>query len=101
MIPANYFLAVSFAIFTIGVVGIAVTRNFLIMILSAEISLAAATLLAATFFYYNTYGNILMLLFAIWTIAAAEAITLGAFYRYLSKFETSMDVTKLSKLKER
>lgn len=100
MIPANYFVAISFAVFAMGVVGVAATRNFLIMILSAEISLAAATLLATTFFYYNTYGNILALLFAIWTIAAAEAIALVAFYRYITRFEMSMDVTKLSRLKE-
>ncbi len=101
MIPLEYFVATSFAMFTIGIVGIAATRHFIIMLLAVEIALVAATLLATAFYYFNTpSGNIMLLLFAIWTIAASEAIVLIAFYRYLARFEASLDVTKLSKFRD-
>lgn len=100
MIPIQYFLAFSFALFSLGLVGVAATRHFLLMILSIEIALVASTLLATVFFYFNTPGNLLTLLFAIWGIAAVEAIALVSFYRYLSRYQMDMDVTKLSKLRD-
>lgn len=99
-IPIEYFIVVGFALFSIGIVGVAASRHFLIMILSMEIALVAATLVAATFFYTTIAGNIMLLLFAIWTVAATEAIALVSFYRYLAKYETSLDVTKLSRLRD-
>lgn len=101
MIPVGYFAVVSFALFAIGLAGVAATRHFVLMIFSIEIALVAATLIATVFFYFNTDGNIMLLLFTIWTIAASEAIALVAFYRYISKYETNMDVTQLSKLRDK
>ena len=101
LIPIEYFVVVSFALFSMGAVGIVATRHFLLMILSIEIALVASTLLAtAMYFSVAGQGNIMLLLFAIWTIAAAEAIALVSFYRYLARYETSLDVTKLSRLRE-
>jgi NADH-quinone oxidoreductase subunit K len=97
-IPLEYFIALSFALFAIGMAGVAITRHFLLMIFSIEIALAASTLLATAFYYTTAPGNVMLLLFAIWTIAATEAIALVSFYRYLSRYETSLDVTRLSKL---
>lgn len=99
-IPVVYFVLTSFALFAIGVVGVVATRHFLLMILSIEVALVASTLLATIFFYTTVSGNIMLLLFAIWTIAATEAIALVSFYRYLGRYETSLDVTKLSKLRD-
>ncbi|MCL5430270.1 MAG: NADH-quinone oxidoreductase subunit K [Candidatus Marsarchaeota archaeon] len=99
-VPIEYFVAFSFAVFAIGIVGVVASRHFILMLLSIEIALAAATLLATVFFYFDSNGNILVLLFMIWTIAATEAIALVSFYRYLSRYETSMDVTKLSRLRD-
>lgn len=100
-IPIEYFIAISFALFSLGMVGVAVTRHFLLMILSVEIALVASTLFATTmYFSVIGAGNILLLLFAIWTIAAAEAIALVSFYRYLARYETSLDVARLSRLRD-
>ncbi|MCW6160158.1 MAG: NADH-quinone oxidoreductase subunit K [Candidatus Micrarchaeales archaeon] len=101
MIPVEYFAVVSFALFAIGLAGVAATRHFVLMIFSIEVALTAATLIATVFFYFNTDGNIMLLLFTIWTIAASEAIALVAFYRYISKYETNMDVAQLSKLRDK
>lgn len=100
MIPVIYFVIVSFAIFAVGIVGVAATRHFLLMILSVEIALVASTLLATVFYTFDGGGNVLLLLFSLWAIAAIEAIALVSFYRYLSRYETSLDVTKLSKLRD-
>ncbi len=97
---SEFFMILSFALFALGISGVAATRHFLLMILSIEVALVSATLLAVTFFYYSTQGNIMLLLFSIWGVAAAEAMVLIAFYRYMSRFEMSLDVTRLSKFKE-
>lgn len=101
MIPPEYFVVLGFAIFSIGIVGIAATRHFILMLVSVEIALVASTLVGTAFYYFNTNGgNIMLLLFTVWTIAASEAIALIAFYRYLAKYETSLDVTKLSRFRD-
>lgn len=100
IMPIEYFIAISFALFSIGMVGVAVTRHFIVMILSIEIALVASTLLATAFYFTTSDGNVMLLLFAIWTIAATEAIALVSFYRYLGRYETSLDVTRLSKLRD-
>ena len=74
-------LLFGFAVFAIGIAGLASSRNIIIMLLSTEVMLLSASLVAVTFFSFNTPGSILPLLFAIWSIAAAEVIMIMAFYR--------------------
>ncbi len=95
------FLLLSFALFSLGIAGIAASRHFVVMILSVEILLVGSSLLALSSYAYIATGQILVLLFAIWSIAALEVIALVVFYRYLAKLEVSMNVTKLMKYKER
>ena len=95
------FVYLSFALFALGVSGVAASRHFLIMMLSIEICIVASTLLAAALFTYNTDGGIMQLLFALFAIAAAEVITLTVFYRYLAKYELTMDVSKLSRYRDK
>ena len=96
---AIYFVAFSVAIFTLGISGIAASRHFLIMMLSMEAIFLASTLLAVTLFYYSIVGNIVLMLLAIWSVAAAEAMAIVVFYRYLSRWEAGLDITGLSKLR--
>lgn len=98
MIP-TYPIALSFAMFALGLGGIAASRHFLIMMISIEVAIMASALLAVTLFYYTISGNIILLLLTIWAVAATEVMALVAVYRYLARAEVSMDVTKLSKLK--
>ncbi len=97
-VPIFYFVVMSFAFFAIGIVGLTATKHFVLMILSIELALLASTLLATIFFYITANADIMTLLFAIWAIAATEAIAMVAFYRYISKYEASMDISKLSRL---
>ncbi|MCL5680199.1 MAG: NADH-quinone oxidoreductase subunit K [Candidatus Marsarchaeota archaeon] len=94
------FIIISFAVFALGVAGIVSSRNIVIMLLSTEVILLSATLLAVVFFNFNAGGEILPLLFTIWAIAAAEAIMVIVFYRYLVSSKSSLDIKVLSKLRE-
>ena len=99
MIPI-YFLMLSFALFSTGVAGMATSRHLAIIIMCVEIVLVSASLAATTFFYFTATGAILPLLFTIWSVAAAEAMLLIVFYRLMTRNEVSLDVKKLSELKD-
>lgn len=94
-----YFMVFSVALFAIGIAGVVASRNFLVMILSIEVAMAASALLALSMFYYVASSDIIILLLAVWAVASAEVIALVAVYRHMVKQEVSLDVTKLSKLK--
>ncbi|MGD0728931.1 MAG: NADH-quinone oxidoreductase subunit K [Candidatus Micrarchaeaceae archaeon] len=94
-----YFVLLAMALFGIGISGVIASRHFLVMMLSIEVMFAASALLAVTFFYYVENGNIISLLLVLWSVAAVEIIAIVTFYRYMVKGEMSLDITKLSKLK--
>lgn len=94
-----YFVILSSALFAIGISGVVASRNFLVMMLSIEVAIVASSLLAMSFFYYVGANNIVVFLLVIWSIASAEVIALVAFYKYMVKGEISLDIRKLSKLK--
>lgn len=97
----GFLLILSFALFSLGVAGIVSSKHFIIMVLSVEVILVAASLLAITLYSYLAGVEILSLLFIIWAIAAIDVIALVVFYRYLAKFKVSLDVSELSRLRER
>jgi NADH:ubiquinone oxidoreductase subunit K len=97
---AIYFIALSIAIFAIGVSGVAASRHFLMAGLSIEVMLLASTLLAVTlFYYYSSASSVISLLLSLWSVAAAETMAFMVLYRYLVKWNLGMDITKLSKLR--
>ena len=96
----TYFIVVSIAIFAIGISGVIASRNFLVMMLSIEVAITASTLLALSFYYFIAPNNILVFLLVIWSIASTEVIALVAFYKYMVKGEISLDIRKLSRLKD-
>lgn len=94
-----YFLVLSVALFSLGLAGALGSRHVILVIISAEIVLVASTLLGIGMF--SSYGgDIVPLLFSIWGVAASEIIALVVFYIYMSRYEDSMDVTRLSRLRE-
>ena len=95
----TYFMLLGISLFAIGISGILASRNFLIMMLSVEIVIASSTLMALSFFYFVSSNGIVVFLRVIWSAASAEAMAIVALYRYLAKGQTSLDVTKLSKLR--
>lgn len=96
-----YFLAVGFALFAVGIVGVVASRHFIIMMLAVEIALSAAIVVAAAGFVYSAGGgDVLGLLFTLWAVASAEIMGMVAVYRYMMVNGVEMDVRKLSRLRD-
>jgi NADH-quinone oxidoreductase subunit K len=72
MIPEAYYLALSAVLFTMGVVGVVIRRNPLVIFMSVELALNAANLSLATFGqrYGSPEGQVLVLF--VMAVAAAE-----------------------------
>ena len=71
MVPAEYYLILSAAVFCIGLIGILTRRNALIFLMSVELMLNAANINLVAFSYQN--GNLTGQVFSLFTMALAAA----------------------------
>ena len=73
MIPLSWYLALSAVLFTIGVVGVIIQRNVIVLFMCVELMLNAVNLTLVAFSRYQ--GNITgqLFVFIVMTVAAAEA----------------------------
>jgi NADH-quinone oxidoreductase subunit K len=99
MVPISYYVAVSTLMFVIGLVGVLVRRNFLIILYSIELMLNAANinLVAFSSTLQSSVWQILSL-FVI-TIAAAEAAIGLAIIVVLFRRRATTNVDELNLLK--
>jgi len=99
MIPLSYYVVVSALMFVIGLVGVLVRRNFLIILYSIELMLNAANinLVAFSSTLQSHVGQVLSL-FVI-TIAAAEAAIGLAIIVVLFRRRATTNVDALNLLK--
>ncbi len=73
MIPLTHYVIVSAVVFTIGLVGVLIRRNFIIILMALEIMLNAANINLVAFSYYlDSLTGQMVALFVI-AIAAGEA----------------------------
>jgi NADH-quinone oxidoreductase subunit K len=75
-IGLNHYLMVSVLLFCIGVLGVIVRRNLLVIYMSLELMLNAANLALVAFSRFNDNLNGQVFVFFIITVAAAE-VTVG------------------------
>jgi NADH-quinone oxidoreductase subunit K len=73
MVPTTYYIALSAILFSIGIVGVLVRRNAIVIFLSIELMLNAANLAFVAF--ARQLGSIdgQVIVFFVMTVAAAEA----------------------------
>lgn len=71
MIPSQYYLVLSAAVFCIGLFGILTRRNALVFLMSIELMLNAANINLVAFSIQN--GNLTGQVFSLFTIALAAA----------------------------
>ncbi|MCK4987373.1 MAG: NADH-quinone oxidoreductase subunit NuoK [Desulfobacterales bacterium] len=72
MLTLNHFLTLSFILFSIGVAGVLLRRNILIVLMSLELVFNAVNISFAAFAYYlQSLTGLVVVVFSI-TIAAAE-----------------------------
>jgi len=99
MVPVNYYIVLSAILFSIGVVGVLVRRNALIIFMSVELMLNAANLAFVAFssFIQSFSGQIFV--FFVIAVAAAEVAVGLALIVEIFKSKRSIDVDQMSSLK--
>lgn len=72
-VPLDYYIILSAFLFVVGVIGVLISRNLIVMFMSVEIMLNAANLAMMAFSRYlkNMDGHVFV--FLVMAVAAAEA----------------------------
>ena len=99
MIPIHYYFIVSGILFTIGLTGLMIRRNLLLMLLAVEIMLNAAnlSLIAGSALHQNLSGQVTA--FFVMVIAAAEVSVGLAIAILLFRKQDSVDTNEIKWLK--
>jgi NADH-quinone oxidoreductase subunit K len=99
MIPVEYYIILSAILFTIGVLGVLVRRNALIIFMSIELMLNAANLAIVAFSSaIQSFSGQIFVFFVI-AVAAAEVAVGLALIVEIFKSKRSIDVDQMSSLK--
>lgn len=99
MIPVTYYLALSALLFTLGVVGVVIRRNAIVIFMSLELMFNAANLAFVSYAaYYQTLSGQMMVFFVI-TVAAAEVAVGLALIVAIFRSKNSIDVDLMSGMK--
>ncbi len=99
MIPLSYYVAVSVVLFVIGLTGVLIRKNFLIILYAIELMLNAANINFVAFAHYaqDVTGQVVSLF--IITIAAAEAAIGLAIIIVLFRKKATTNVDEINLLK--
>ena len=98
-IPLNYYLFLSTALFVIGVTGVLLRRNAIIIFMCVELMLNAVNLLLTAFSAYRSDPNGQVFVFFIMAVAAAEVCVGLAIIVMIYRNLQSTDVHLLNNLK--
>lgn len=99
MIEIDWFLALSAVLFCIGIVGVLIRKNAIVIFMSVELMLNAVnlTLISFSSFHGNIEGMILVF-FAL-AVAAAEAVVGLAIIIAIFRNNLSVDISKVNLLR--
>ncbi len=99
MIPLNYYLLLSAFLFCVGVLGVLIRRNAIIVFMCIELMLNSVnlTLIAFSSFLGDPTGQ--MLVFFVMTVAAAEAAVGLAIIIALFRTKRSVNIDEINILK--
>ena len=99
MIPTSYYLALSAILFAIGVAGVLLRRNAIILFMAIELMLNSANLVFVA--YSRQFGELdgQILVFFVMTVAAAEVAVGLALIVTIFRSKASIDVDDVSLLK--
>ncbi|SYZ73308.1 NADH-quinone oxidoreductase subunit K 1 [Candidatus Zixiibacteriota bacterium] len=99
MVPMPHYLIVSAILFAIGVAGVILSRNLIIMFMSVELMLNAANLTIITFSRFLNLMDGHVFVFLIMAVAAAEAAVGLAIIIMLFRTRGTIDADKFNLLK--
>ena len=99
MVPVSYYLALSAVLFAMGVMGVLLRRNALVIFMSLELMFNAGNLAFVTF--ARMYGGLegQLVVFFVMTVAAAEVAIGLALMVEIFRHRRSIDMDELSSLK--
>ncbi len=99
MVPVDYYILLSAILFTIGVTGVLVRRNALIIFMSIELMLNSANLAIVAFSsVIKSFSGQIFVFFVI-AVAAAEVAVGLALIVEIFKSRRSIDVDQMSSMK--
>lgn len=98
-ITLNNYLAVAAILFAIGLMGVIVRRNLLVIYMSLEMMLQAANLTIVTFSRFNGHIDGQVFVFFVITVAAAEVAVGLALIVSLYRLKQTTQVQDLTTLK--
>ena len=99
MIPVSYYLALSAILFIIGILGVLLRRNSLVLFMSLELMFNAGNLAFVTFARMHGDLSGQLVVFFVMTVAAAEAAVGLAILIALHRKKDTLDVDAFSLLK--
>jgi NADH-quinone oxidoreductase subunit K len=97
--PISYFLGLSAIMFTIGVLGVILRRNALVIFMSLELMFNAANLVFVSFASYYQVLTGQIFVFFVMAIAAAEVAVGLALMVAIFRTKRSIDIDQMSSLK--
>ena len=98
-IPLDYYLWLSAALFTIGVLGVLFRRNAIVIFMCIELMLNAVNLLLVAFSNYYSDASGQVFVFFIMVVAAAEVSVGLAIIVMMYRNTHSVDINFLNRLK--
>ena len=99
MVPVSYYIALSAVLFVIGILGVLVKRNALVIFMSLELMFNAANLAFVTF--ARLFGDMegQLFVFFVMTVAAAEVAIGLALMVEIFRSKRGVDTDELNSLK--
>jgi NADH-quinone oxidoreductase subunit K len=99
MVPLEYYLFLSAVIFAIGVIGVLIRRNLIVVLMSIELMLNAVNLTFIAF--ANSLGSMdgQVIVFFVMAVAAAEAVVGLAIIISVFRHRQSLDPQEMQLLK--
>lgn len=99
MVPTTYYILLSAALFTLGVLGVLLRRNAIVVFMSVELMLNAANLALVAFARERLSVDGQVLVFFVITVAAAEVAVGLALLVSIFRTKQTADVDEVSTLK--
>jgi NADH-quinone oxidoreductase subunit K len=99
MVPVEYYLALSAVLFTLGILGVLLRRNALVVFMSLELMFNAGNLAFITFARMYNMINAQVIVFFAMTVAAAEVAIGLALMVEIFRTKHSIDMDQLNSMK--
>ncbi len=99
IIPIDYYIWLSIALFSIGVLGVLYRRNAIVIFMCIELMLNAVNLLMVAFSSYMNDGSGQVFVFFVMAVAAAEVAVGLAILILMYRNTKTIDINILNRLK--